>query len=287
MKRQFLRTGIAFLAATLFIICDAHAQYRRYPGRYYPGGYYGGPRVSVGIGGVFGYGRWGGYYGGPNIGISVMLSPVVIGSRVRSLPPDARRVYYGNQVYYYSDNTYFLESDRGGYEVVAPPLGAGIERLPFGARKREINGNIYFEFNGIYYMAERDYRRNNRYIVVGTHGRLDTEEAMRQRDNSYMEEEDYDYNRRNRPPSDDEVYSRGNPPSENDIIVKNGNDTPSTGSNQNQYTGPQIGDRFESLPRKTKPITINGQILYESQTGTRYREIKENGRTIYEVVQTK
>lgn len=301
MNKRSFTLGIAIFAATLFIASDINAQYRRYPGRYYPGGYYGGPRVSVGIGGVFGFGRWGGYYGGPNVGVSVMLPPIVIGSRMHRLPPGTRRVYYGGVPYYYRNNTYYRERERGdGYEVVEAPLGSSLQRLPMPARKREINGNIYYEYNGTYYMRDNDDSGESRYIVVGKGGRLDTDEALRQRDtyredSDYDEDTDYDSRHRNYP---DDDYSNRRSRSEEDVVVRNANEDYIRESNRNTTgssangdevyeVGPQVGDRFEKLPRNTKTITVSGQTVYESPSGTRYKEVNENGKIVYEVVKEK
>lgn len=308
MKRKSFYLGAALFLATLFIASDIHAQWRRYPGRYYPGGYgyYGGPRVSVGIGGVFGFGRWGGYYGGPSVGVSVMLPPIVIGSRVRALPPGARRIYYGGVPYYYRGSTYYRERERGdGYEIVEAPLGATLERLPQGARKRVINGQIYYEHDGTYYMSDEDQRGEGRYIVVGKEGRLDTDEAFRRRADA-REDRDYDDNydsRRDGDYRDDGSYNDRRPSrnSDGDVVVRNANEDDdyyprenvrSTRSNNDDVygggsVGPQVGDRFESLPRNTKTIKVSGETQYESPAGTRYKEVNEDGRIVYEVVKSK
>ena len=296
MKRKSFVLGVALVVATLFVVSEAAAQYRRYPGRPYPGGYYGGPRVSVGIGGVFGFGRWGGYYGGPSVGVSVMLPPIVIGARMHSLPPGARRVYYGDVPYYYRNNTYYRERERGdGYEVVEPPLGASLQRIPAASRKREINGNIYYEYNGTYYMRDENNRSDSRFIVVGKRGRLDTDEALRQRD-TYREDRDFDdeYDRRDRDYRDDDYSNNRTRRNDEDVVVRNANDdyerettrasAPRANRDEVYSAGPQVGDRFENLPRNTKTITTGGQTQYESPSGTRYKEVTENGKIVYEVV---
>jgi len=295
MKIKYIwLTVVLSLGATL-ITLQGNAQYRRYPGRYFHGGYYGGPRVSVGIGGVFGFGHWGGYYGGPAVGVSVMLPPIVLGSRVQSLPSGTRRVYYGNIPYYYRGNTYYRERERGdGYEVVEPPLGATLDRLPSGARKRVIDSQIYYEYRGIYYMSS-DY---DKYIVVGKGGRLDTEEALRRRADA-REDRDYDdeYDSRDGDYRDDDSYNR-RPSRSNDqeVVVRNANeeydremkntDRARTGEDAVYNTRPQMGDRFESLPRNVKTITVGSQTQYESPSGTRYKEINEDGKIVYEVVKS-
>lgn len=303
MKIKYIWVTIALSLAATIMAVESNAQYRRHPGRYYPGGYYGGgPRVSIGIGGVFGFGSWGrygGYYGGPSVGVSVMLPPIVLGSRIHTLPPGARRIYYGGVPYYYRGNTYYRERERGdGYEVVEPPLGASLERLPFGAKKRVIDGEIYYEYRDNYYMADGD-----RYIIVGRDGRLSTDEALRQRaesreDRDFNSDDDYD-RRRDRDYNDDDSYNRS--PSRNsngDPVVRNANDDYEREMNRSNNSkagndavygsaGPQVGDRFENLPRNTKTINVGGQTQYESPSGTRYKEVTEDGKIVYEVVKAK
>lgn len=279
MKRNFV-LGAAVFLATLFLVSDVYAQWRRYPSR----PYYGGPRVSVGIGGVFGMGRWGGYYGGPHVGVSVMLPPIVLGSRVHSLPPGARRVYYGGITYYYRGNTYYRERERGdGYEVVEPPLGASLERLPPGARKRVINGQIYYEHNGNYYMNDDD-----QYIIVGKGGRLDTDEALRRRAESRDNRYDDEY--------DEQQYDSQSTFDDDEITVRNANEAGNRANNRAApaatdevygSVGPQVGDRFETLPRNSKTIKVGGETQYESPSGTRYKEVLENGKTVYEVIKAR
>ncbi|OJU27547.1 MAG: hypothetical protein BGN92_12325 [Sphingobacteriales bacterium 41-5] len=298
MKIKYIWVTIALSLAATIMAVESNAQYRRYHGRYYSGGYYGGgSRVSVGIGGVFGIGRWGGYYGGPSVGVSVMLPPIVLGSRVHSLPPGSRRVYYGGIPYYYRGNTYYRERERGdGYEVVEPPLGASLERLPMGAKRQVIDGQIYYEYRDNYYMADED-----RYIIVGKGGRLSTDEARRQRSES-RDDRDYndDYNRSgDRDYPNDDTYRRPSRNSDGDVVVRNANDdydremsrnnnSPGHSNGDEVYSaGPQVGDRFENLPRNTKTINVGGQIQYESPFGTRYKEVIEDGKTVYEVVKAK
>lgn len=302
MKIKYIWVTIALSLAATIVAVESNAQYRRYPGRYYPGGGYygGGPRVSIGIGGVFGFGSWGrygGYYGGPNVGVSVMLPPIVLGSRVHSLPPGARRVYYGNVPYYYRGNTYYRERERGdGYEVVQPPLGASLERLPAGARKRVIDGQIYYEYKGNYYMND-----NDNYIVVGKDGRLDTSEALRRRSESREDrdynEDDYERRRDSDYRGDDNYNRRSSRNSDGDVVVRNANEdydreinrgnNSKTNNDAVYSSGPQVGDRFENLPRNTKTINADGQTQYESPSGTRYKEVTEDGKTVYEVVKSR
>ncbi|MFV0606858.1 MAG: DUF6515 family protein [Niabella sp.] len=299
MKIKYIWVTIAFSIAATIMVTETYAQYRRYPSRSYSGGYYSSrPRVMIGIGGVLGVGRWGGYYGGSRVGVSIMLPPIVIGARIATLPPGARRVYYGGVPYYYRGSQYYRErADGNGYEVVEAPLGATVNRLPAGARKRVINKQVYYEYNGTYYMRVDNDAENVSYIIVGRDGRLDTEDALRQRsDNRYDDDSFYENDIQN-----DDSYNRRLPDNnEDEIIVRNANedeeprranDKESKTVNPNQdavyTTGPQVGDRFENLPRSSKTIKLNGETRYVSPAGTEYKEVTENGKIVYEVVKSK
>jgi hypothetical protein len=264
-KITFIGITIALSVAAMMVTETIHAQYRRYGGN---------PRVSIGIGGLFGFGRWGGFYGNGRAGVSIVLPPIIFGARIQVLPPGFRKIYFGGTLYYYRGNTYYREMGNGdGYESVEPPLGATINRLPLGTKRITINGQIFYEYSGNYYMQDNDNTNSRSYILVGTKGQLNIDEALRLRDESRNENDDAEYNDRNY--NDDNFYNNGQ-----------NNNEPS--ANNGAYgAGPQIGDRFENLPRNTRTITVGGKTQYESPAGTRYQAVIEDGKTVYEVVKIK
>jgi len=276
MSKNFIKLGMFLLGASMFLAVDSFAQYRRYPSRVYRSYHYNrAPRVSVGIGGVFGWPAPYRYGYGPNVGVSVGIMLPPIGATFYALPPGARRMYYGGTPYYYRNNTYFIERDKGGYEVVAPPIGATSERLPNGARMRKIDGNTYYEYNGTYYKADVTEDGERTYVVVGRNGALNTAEAETER---YNDE---------RPDRDDNAdYNRND--------VENDQATTGYGSTDNNrsddavyYNRPQPGDQFETLPKSSKPVTVNGQKQFVSPAGTYYKEVTVDGKLLYEVVHSK
>ncbi|MCD2423150.1 DUF6515 family protein [Niabella pedocola] len=271
MSKNVIKLGMFLLGASLFLAVESFAQYRRPPHRVYRShSYYRAPRVSIGIGGVFGWPAPYYRYGyGPNVGVSVGIAFPPIGATIYALPQGARRVYYGGIPYYYRNDTYFMERDKGGYEVVAPPLGATAARLPNGARMRKIDGDTYYEYNGTYYRPDVDEDGERVYIVVGRNGTLDTEEARTQRYNDERAATDEDRN--------DERSSNA--------VQQNSDDTD---TNSGVYdTRPQVGDQFDQLPKNSTRVTVGGKTQFRSPAGTYYKEVTVDGRTVYEVVSSK
>ena len=68
----------------------------------------------------------------------------------------------------------FTEPHANQYQVVAPPLGAVVNKLPSGAKVRVIDGQKYYELNGTFYKEEVDQDNRLSYRVVGTDGVLNT-----------------------------------------------------------------------------------------------------------------
>lgn len=287
MNTKRLFTVIILLVTASFIAEDAAAQFRRHPGRYYGRGpvvYHRRPAVSIGIGGVFG-----GYYPyrvwGPSVGVNVgiVLPPPGANTTIRRMPPGTQRRYYGGITYYYRNNNYYRERQNGGYEMVEPPLGATFDNLPGGTRKRIIDGEIYYERDGNYYMRDENADGDVVYILVGKDGELDTTEARRrmmESDRQWEEDEytnDKNYRDNNNRESDDD-----------EIIVRNGNKNYEENSNDAVYDNrPQLGDRLEQLPKDSRVIAVDGKKQYVSPSGNYYKEVQENGKTVYEVVRVK
>lgn len=97
-----------------------------------------------------------------------------IGFRVNVLPYGYLPIHFGNDYYYYYDNTFYRRYDDRNYEVVTPPIGAKLPQLPSAAKAVTIDGQKYYELGGTYYIAT--YNNNNQilYEVVGINGELRT-----------------------------------------------------------------------------------------------------------------
>jgi hypothetical protein len=141
-------------------------------GRYYPG------RVNYGGRGYYGnrnyYGPWAGsrgYYF--NRGYYSRLYYPRLGFSLGVLPYGYYPFYWGDSQYYLSGG-YFYQYNNNQYTVVEPPLGAAITNLPEGAESIVINGEQYYELNGVYYLPVTRDDGSVVYEVVGKDGQLET-----------------------------------------------------------------------------------------------------------------
>jgi len=150
------------------LISTADAQHRGGGGGgvHVSGGFGGGGfRGGIGFRGGFGYrgGFFGGYYGYPAFGFRIGL-----------LPFGYYPFYWGSDLYYYYGGVFYRPNDGGGYEVTVPPVGAAVPVLPKGAQSIVIDGQQYFEFNGVYYTEGVDDKGKKIYVVAGKDGVLNT-----------------------------------------------------------------------------------------------------------------
>lgn len=140
-------------------------------------GYIGqGGRASVGVGGrgFYGPSYWSsrgyyhyhhGYYGtyyAPRLGFSIGF-----------LPYGYYPFYYGDAEFFYSGGL-FYQYDNNEYTVVEPPVGAEINSLPSNAQSIMINGEQYYEANGVYYQPITKDDGSTSYQVAGKDGELNT-----------------------------------------------------------------------------------------------------------------
>lgn len=133
------------------------------------GNYRNSPPIGYGRGGYWGnhnyyhYNR--GYYSSyyyPRIGFSIGI-----------LPYGYYPFYYGDFQYYYSDGL-FYQYDNNQYTVVEPPVGAEVKELPEKAQSIVINGQQYYELNGVYYQPVTKDDGTLVYQVAGKDGELNT-----------------------------------------------------------------------------------------------------------------
>ncbi len=264
MKR-FMLPAILF-AALLLAEMEANAQ----RGRIYRGHpvYRSRTMVSVGIGGM-----WGGFYGprvwgygwGPGVGVNIGVVVPPPGATVRSIPQGAVKVEINGIIYYRKGDTYFRERQDGAFEIVATPLGGEVSRLPAGAKLQKIDGKYYYEKNGTYYYKDVDADGRPVYLIAGRNGELNTQEN------------DYSAPYENYNSADDTP----------EIVNEDSDAKPVTDKNDAYTVRPQVGDRLEQLPRNSKQVTVNGKKLFVSPNNVYYKEISEDGQTVYEVVEGK
>jgi hypothetical protein len=168
MKRLLkYASGIALTGLLSVALVDcASAQHRGSVGggvRIGGGGFHGGGGfrggLSLGFGGVFGRG----YYGYPRVGFHLGY-----------LPYGYYPFYWGSDLYYYYGGAFYRPVDGGGYEVTVPPVGAAVPSLPKGAQPIAIDGQQYYEFNGVYYQESVDDKGKKIYVIAGKDGVLNT-----------------------------------------------------------------------------------------------------------------
>ncbi|MBK8611076.1 MAG: hypothetical protein IPL84_14320 [Chitinophagaceae bacterium] len=98
----------------------------------------------------------------------------VFGFRINVLPFGYSQIYVGSNPYYYNNGVYYRPYNTGGYEVVAPPLNATVNKLPSDARVTVIDGQKYYQVGGTFYQEEITENNKLRYRVAGTDGVLNT-----------------------------------------------------------------------------------------------------------------
>ncbi len=81
--------------------------------------------------------------------------------------------YYGDDQFYYSQGLFYTYNDNE-YTVVEPPIGAEITTLPQNAQSIVINGQQYYEENGVYYQPVTKDDGTTTYQVAGKDGELNT-----------------------------------------------------------------------------------------------------------------
>ncbi len=150
--------------------------YNSYPGSVYGHnhpGYSGGVQAGYLPGHAYYHynrGYYGSYYG-PRLGFSVGY-----------LPYGYYPFYYGDYQYFYSGGL-FYQYDNDQYTVVEPPVGAEIQTLPSNAQSIVINGQQYYEVNGVYYEPITKDDGTLSYQVAGKDGELNTDGGDQNVDN--------------------------------------------------------------------------------------------------------
>ncbi len=228
-------------------------------GRYYPG--YG---RSYSYGGSYRYSPWahrGGYY--YNRGFYSSAYYPRLGFSIGILPYGYYPFYWGNDRFYYSGG-YFYQYDNNQYTVVEPPIGAAVNSLPSNAQAITINGQQFYEANGVYYTPITKDDGTIAYQVAGKDGKLDTysspENGYAPENNGYTGRQDNGDSAVNAQPMDDV---------DQDIAM------------------PEIGDLFYSLPSDSRKIKIQGQNYFVSPDDYYYQETRDQkGNKAYKVMGT-
>jgi len=231
----------------------SHYGYRGgYHGAY---GYRGGAYRGYGYGGRFGYGGFyyhSGFYGsiyGPRIGFSVGF-----------LPFGYYPFWFGDYQYYYS-NGFYYQYNNNQYTVVEPPVGAQISTLPSNAQSIVINGQQYYEVDGVYYVAITKDDGSLAYQVAGKDGELNTDDQG----------------------GIDQGGGNQQPPADN--YDQGSSQAPMNGNGSNNRANVQVGDIVPSLPTDSRGVTVNGTRMFVTPDDVYYQETRDNnGHKAYKVV---
>lgn len=249
----FAITAILLVATT-----ELQAQRRfgnyRYRGNYYAYNYRPArPVISVNFGSPH---RYNSYYRRPVIygqpHTFIHFGPA-FGIRINVLPVGYYPFYIGANPYYYYEGVYYRPYSSGGYEVVKPPLGATVKRLPAGAKVTVIDGVKYYELGGTYYQEDINDKNKLRYKVVGTDGVLNTGTAAGEVENDNS---------------------------------KNGStavtdDSKAATSPTKQL--PETGSKVDQLPQGSKAVIIKKEKYYLSPDGVYYQEVIDDSKVRYVV----
>lgn len=182
---------------------------------------------------------------------------------------------FGGNPYRYQQG-YFYRPYGSSFRVSVPPFGVHINVLPQGYRRVYVGPDPYYYYNGTYY---RPYQ-NNQYEVVapplGARVRgLPPGAKVTVIDGAKYYELDGTY------------YTESIENGELIYTVAGTDGVLNTDEGQveqEQPAGPQVGDRFESLPGDAKAVVIQGEKLYSTNSGLFYKEVMEGNRVYYEVV---
>ena len=68
--------------------------------------------------------------------------------------------------YYYYYGAFYKSLPSGGYQTVAPPLGARVDALPDGYKVFELDNKIYYQLDDTYYKAVVEENGAVAYEVV-------------------------------------------------------------------------------------------------------------------------
>ncbi len=219
------------------------------------GGFYRGGTYGRG----YGYGPWsryGGYH--YNRGFYSSLYYPRLGFGLGFLPFGYYPFFWGDAQFYFSDG-YFYQYNNDQYTVVEPPVGAAINALPAKAQPININGQQYYELNGVYYLPVTRDDGSVVYQVAGKDGQLDTNTDQ-----------------------GNGVINNGNG-NNNSPVINNGNGN----NNSPAVAAPEIGDIFYSLPADTRKIKINGEQYFVSPDDYYYQETRDNNNAkAYKIVGT-
>jgi hypothetical protein len=176
-----------------------------------------------------------------------------IGFSIGVLPYGYYPFSYGPYQYFYSDG-YYYQQYNNQYTVVEPPVGAEIDRLPEGAESIVIDGQQYYELNGVYYLPVTRPNGALVYRIAGKDGELQTDQG------------------------DGGQYEA---PQQYPQAPQGNQQAPQMGAPADY---PLVGDIIDELPSDSRKVTLNGEKYYVTPDGIYLKEQRDaNGKKVYVV----
>ncbi len=215
-----------------------------------------------------GYGGQRGYYRGPSRGY---YNYHPIRSYAYSRPFVS--VQFGGLPYRYQQG-YFYRPYGSSFQLSVPPIGIRIGSLPYGYQRMYVGPDPYYFYNGIYYrsLPTNDYEVVPPPLGASVDGLpegakltvIDGQKYYELNGTFYQEEITPDNKLRYNVVGTDGVLN--------------------TDAQAAAPSGPQMGDRFETLPADAKAVVIQGEKYFTTDSGLYYKEVMENNKVYYEVV---
>jgi hypothetical protein len=151
----------------------AGRSYAGYGHGYYNHGAYGHGGYGHGVyGRPYSWGRHGGYF--YRHGYYGSLYYPYLGLDFGYLPYGYYPFDWGDEEYYFSNGLYYQSNADNQYTVVEPPVGAAVNTLPSDAQSIVIDGQQYYELNGVYYSPITKDDGTAAYQIAGKDGELNT-----------------------------------------------------------------------------------------------------------------
>jgi hypothetical protein len=100
-----------------------------------------------------------------------------LGFRCAALPYGYYPFFWADLQYFYCDGLFYT-ADNGEYTVVEPPVGAEVSSICDNAESIVINGQQYYECDGVYYQKVTKDDGTVVYVVAGKDGVLNTDQQI-------------------------------------------------------------------------------------------------------------
>lgn len=203
-----------------------------------------------------------------------------VGQRFSTLRNNCSIIPFGGVSYRYYGGVFYRPF--GSYfQVVAPPIGLGINTLPFGYTRFYVGAVPYYYYGNVFY---RQYNNYYRVVEPPLGARLPALPRTAREvyinglpffeDNGTYYMEEYNIHRQR-------LYTVVGV---NGVLDTNEIGRISNGLPSNVTVDDLDGDIYSSLPSNSKRVTINGQDYYRSPDDIYFIEISDGSTTSYQVV---